>query len=79
MTAGAGATGNSTLKLQASADGTAWFDVADATVTISSAEFNANTPKGFAFSGLAYPFLRAYFAGNSAITAGVVTVVVYLR
>lgn len=78
-TAGAGATGNSTLKLQASADGDAWFDVADATVTISSAEFNANTPKGFAISGLVYPFLRAQFVGNAAITAGVITVKAYLR
>ena len=79
-TAGAGATGNSITKLQGSLDGlVGWFDIASATVTSSSSEFNANTSKGFGIAlNKCFPFVRASFDGDAAISAGVITVKMYL-
>lgn len=63
----AGTTKQITAKLQASADGTAWFDVADKTVTITG-----DSTGGFADLNVAYPFIRLAYSKHADTTAATI-------
>ena len=68
-----GTTKTIVVKLQASADGTAWFDVDASNATVTTADAAASSV-GFAASSLVYPYLRCNVDLHADITAGSVTV-----
>lgn len=71
-----GTTKSGTCLLQASFDGTNWFNVPSATVAAADV---ATQTVGFSSTGLSYKFLRGYFDGHADITGGTLTVTIGYR
>ena len=71
-----GTTKTVAVKLQASADGVAWFDTDATNHTVTTAD-SAASSVGFAASDLVYPYLRCYADAHADVTGGDLTVKIW--
>ena len=74
VSASAGTTKEVVAKLQASADGVAWFDISGKTVTITG-----DTTGGFADTAVCYPYVRLAYTKNAATTAATIDAKIWAK